>query len=123
MTHASAVVDAYFAAVVAGDPEAVVDLFAPDAVLQNAAGTLNGREAIAAMYRAGVAPGAMKPSPRPYVVNGDTMAVEIDLSANGKAVALADFFTVREGKIQRLAIYSLTPADARFFDDKTGEQS
>jgi aldehyde dehydrogenase (NAD+) len=116
MTDPVEVVNAYFASVTAADPRAVADLFAADAVLQNAAGTLTGADAIRRMYENGLAPGAMKPNPRRFVVDGDNVAVEIDLIANGSAVALADFFTIRNGKIERLAIYSLTPTDGRLFD-------
>lgn len=116
MTNPVDVVNAYFAGVTAADPQAVADLFAADAVLQNAAGTLTGADAIRRMYENGLAPGAMKPNPQRFVVDGENVTVEIDLIANGSAVALADFFTIRDGKIARLAIYSLTPADGRLFD-------
>jgi ketosteroid isomerase-like protein len=116
MTSPVEVVNAYFASVTAADPQAVAALFAADAVLQNAAGTLTGADAIRRMYENGLAPGAMKPNPKRLVVDGENVAVEIDLIANGNSVALADFFTVRDGKIARLAIYSLTPTDGRLFD-------
>lgn len=112
-----AVVEAYFAGVTAGDPAAVAGLFAPDAVLVNAAGTLSGADAIARMYSAGLSPGAMVPRPWRWAVDGDTVAVEIDLVAHGQQISLADFFTVRDGRIQRLAIYSLNPAGGRLLDD------
>jgi hypothetical protein len=110
------VVQAYFAGVTAGDVEAVASLFADDAVLQNAAGTLEGAEAIRRMYQNGLAPGAMRPQVGPLVIDGDVVAVEIDLHTGGTRVALADFFTIRDGKIQRLVIYSLTPTGGRLFD-------
>lgn len=110
------VVAAYFAGVTAADPEAVADLFAPDAVLQNAAGTLTGADAIRRMYENGLKAGAMKPNPKRFVVDGETVAVEIDLGVNGNEVKLADFFTIRNEKIERLAIYSLTPTGGRLFD-------
>ncbi|MBA4865180.1 nuclear transport factor 2 family protein [Streptomyces sp. PSKA54] len=116
MTSPVEVVAAYFAGVTAADAHAVADLFAPDAVLQNAAGTLTGADAIRRMYENGLAPGAMKPHPKPFVVDGENVAVEIDLIANGSAVTLGDFFTIRNGKIERLAIYSLSPTDGRLFD-------
>ena len=117
------VVDAYFAAVTSGDPSAVAALFAEDAELHSATGTLRGSEEISAMYEAGLQPGAMKPSPKPYVASGEHVAVEIDLDANGKHLRLGDFFTIRSGKIQRLAIYSLTPTDTRLFDDLIASRS
>jgi ketosteroid isomerase-like protein len=110
MTSPVEVVNAYFARVTAADVQAVADLFAPDAVLENATGTLNGTDAIRQMYANVLAPGAMKPNPRRFIVDGENLAVEIDLIANGQALRLADFFTIREGRIERLAIYTLTPA-------------
>ncbi|MCS3876537.1 acyl-CoA reductase-like NAD-dependent aldehyde dehydrogenase/ketosteroid isomerase-like protein [Gordonia amarae] len=115
-SNAADVVEAYFACVTAGNSEALADLFADDAVLQNAAGTLYGAAAIARMYRTGVTPGAMRPSPRRMVVDGNHVSVEIDLDAGGSTVTLADFFTVVDGKISRLAIYSLTLTDGKLFD-------
>jgi len=85
-------------------------------VLENAAGTLVGSQAIKRMYQNGLKPGAMRPSPRQMVIEGNKVGVEIDLDANGQSMTLADFFTIVDGKIQRLAIYSLTPGDSRFFD-------
>ncbi|NDV06128.1 aldehyde dehydrogenase family protein [Rhodococcus sp. IEGM 248] len=111
------VVAAYFAGVAAGDAAAVADLFAPDALLHNAAGTLSGAEAIGRMYEGGLKAGKMIPSPRTPVVDGENVSVEIDLNANGSQIVLGDFFTVRDGKITRLAIYSLTPDGGRLLND------
>lgn len=107
--NALSVVKAYFAGVQDADAYAVAALFAPDAVLHNTAGTLTGADAIQRMYENGLAPGVMKPTPTQYVVNGDHVAVEISLLTDGREVLLGDFFTIRDGKIQRLAIYSLSP--------------
>jgi ketosteroid isomerase-like protein len=117
MNSSAEIVAAYFAGVTAGDADAVAALFAPDARLTNAAGTLEGAAAIRRMYQNGLSTGAMKPSPRPPVVDGNHVAVEIDLNANGVSLKLGDFFTIRDGKIQSLAIYSLTPTDARVLND------
>ena len=117
MTTSTEIVAAYFDGVKAGDAEAVADLFASNARLTNAAGTLQGADAIRRMYRNGLTAGKMTPSPHPPVVHGDHVAVEIDLDANGVSLKLGDFFTVRDGKIQSLTIYSLTPTDARVFED------
>ncbi|OZC54789.1 nuclear transport factor 2 family protein [Rhodococcus sp. RS1C4] len=118
MTAASPVevVDAYFAGVRAGDAGAVSALFAEDALLHNAAGTLTGAEAISRMYFGGLAPGAMSPSPRHVIADGENVAVEIDLHTAGSTVVLGDFFTVRNGKIVRLAIYSLSPDGGRLLN-------
>ncbi|WP_327098189.1 nuclear transport factor 2 family protein [Nocardia vinacea] len=115
MSDPVAVVRAYFDAVTAGDPKAVGALFAPDAELHNAAGVLRGAAAITKMYEGGLGPGKMKPSPGPFVIDGERVAVEIDLMADGKPLALGDFFTIRDGKIHYLAIYSLKPVDPAFF--------
>src|SRR6478736_4978242 len=101
---------------VANPAEVVTAYFAGDAVLHNAAGTLNGAAAISRMYEGGLKPGAMTPSPKPFVVDGESVAVEIELDANGTKVVLGDFFTVRDGKITRLAIYSLTPDGGRLLN-------
>ncbi|MBY6685603.1 nuclear transport factor 2 family protein [Rhodococcus sp. BP-149] len=113
----SEVVSAYFAGVTAGDAAAVSALFASDAVLQNATGTLDGADAIRRMYEGGLSSSTMVPSPRQYVVDGERVAVEIDLKADGHDVILGDFFTVRGGLITRLAIYSLTPDGGRLMKD------
>jgi ketosteroid isomerase-like protein len=117
MTTSTEIVAAYFDGVKAGDAEAVADLFASNARLTNAAGTLQGADAIRRMYRNGLTAGKMTPSPHAPVVHGDHVAVEIDLDANGVSLKLGDFFTIRDGKIQGLTIYSLTPTDARVFED------
>jgi aldehyde dehydrogenase (NAD+) len=118
MTAASPaeVVAAYFAGVRAGDAGAVSALFADDAVLHNAAGTLSGSAAISRMYEGGLKAGAMSPSPRPFVADGENVAVEIDLHTGGSTIVLGDFFTVRDGKITRLAIYSLSPDGGRLLN-------
>ena len=45
------------------------------------------------------------PKPGPLLVSGDTVAVEIVAHHGPKGQMLADFFTVRDGLIQRLAVY------------------
>ncbi|MFF4357700.1 nuclear transport factor 2 family protein [Streptomyces sp. NPDC001604] len=116
MSGPADVVASYFAEVTAGDAAAVAALFAADAVLHNAAGTLTGADAIRRMYEEALPSAGMKPSPRRLIVDGEDVAVEIDLIAFGKTVTLADFFTIQDGKIQRLAMYSLTPTDGQLFD-------
>ncbi|MET0885619.1 MAG: nuclear transport factor 2 family protein [Mycetocola sp.] len=116
MTTSAQVVAAYFAGVTAGDAIAVADLFADDAILHNAAGTLKGNDAIRRMYEQGLAGAKMTPSPGRLVIDGDTVAVEIDLEVDGAAVRLGDFFTIRSGRIQQLSIYSLTPNGGRLLE-------
>ena len=112
----SQVVTAYFAGVTAGDAAAVADLFAEDATLHNAAGTMTGSDAIRRMYEQGLATAQMTPTPRTMVIDGDTVAVEIDLEVGGAHVKLGDFFTIRSGRIQQLSIYSLTPSGGRLLE-------
>ena len=85
-------------------------------MLHNAAGTLAGAEAIGRMYERGLRAAKMTPSPGPLVIDGDTVAVEIDLEVDGASVRLGDFFTIRSGKIQQLSIYSLTPSGGRLLE-------
>lgn len=113
----SEVVAAYFAAVAAGDPAKVAGLFANDAVLVNAAGSLYGSEAISRMYHNGLAQNSMQPAPGELLIDGEKVAVEIDLTTNGQTVKLCDIFVIRHGKISSLSIYSLEPAGGRLFDD------
>lgn len=116
MSNPSDIVNAYFAGVTAGDAGAIAALFAPDAVLQNASGLLHGAEAIKKMYENGLASVQMKPRPKALIIDGDRVAVEIDLDAAGSQVKLGDFFTIRDGLIHELMIYSLTPNDGQLFD-------
>lgn len=117
MTDPAGVVNSYFAAVRAGDADAVARLFTDYAVFVNAAGTLVGAEAIGRMYRNGLASEVMVPAPGPLLIDGDNVAVEIDLTVGDANVQLCDFFATRDGKIERLAIYSRAPTDGRLFDD------
>lgn len=117
MKNPEEVVTAYFAAVTDGDPARVAGLFAADAVLVNAAGTLNGSDAISRMYHNGMAKNTMQPAPGQLLVADERVAVEIDLTTNGQTVKLCDIFTVRNGEIISLVIYSLAPAGGRLFDD------
>ncbi len=79
----------------------------------NAAGTLEGADAITTDVRERPRARCVEAESRTLVVDGERVAVEIELDADGSAVTLADFFTVRDGKIQRLAIYSLAPTRCR----------
>ena len=107
MSSTAAVADAYFAAVTAHDPDAVQACFADDAELVTGGRTYRGAAAIGDFYRQSITLPDLRPSPGPYVVDGDTLAVEIDLFVAGTHLAVADFFTIEGDKIRRLVIYGL----------------
>jgi hypothetical protein len=103
----AAAADAYFAAVTAHDADAVVACFADDAELVTGGKSYRGATAIGDFYRQSITVPDLRPSPGPYVVDGNHLAVEIDLFVAGTHLAVADFFTIEDGKIGRLVIYGL----------------
>ncbi len=103
----AALADAYFAGVTAHDPDAVQACFAHEAELVNGTTTLRGAEAIGDFYRQSITVPDLKPTPGPYVVDGNRLAVEIDLFVAGNHIHVADFFTFEHDKITRLVIYGL----------------
>jgi ketosteroid isomerase-like protein len=106
MTEPADVARAYFAAVTAHDADAIAACFADDAELVTAAGTFRGREAIGGFYRDSmVNVYDLRPTPGPLIVDGDRVAVEIDLLRDGRHIAVGDFFTIEDGKITRLVIF------------------
>ena len=101
------VVESYFAAIRARDAEAVAARFSPDAELVTAAGTFRGPAEIAGFYRdLAFRVADLWPEPGLLVVDGDRVAVEIDLRVNGAPTRAGDFFTLRDGRITRLVIYA-----------------
>ena len=110
MSDLAAVADAYFAAVTAHDPGAVQACFAEDAELVNGATTLKGAQEIGDFYRQSITVPDLKPTPGQYVVDGNRLAVEIDLFVAGNHIHVADFFTIDNGKITKLVIYGLPPS-------------
>ncbi|MGQ0804244.1 MAG: nuclear transport factor 2 family protein [Actinomycetota bacterium] len=107
MADPAALADAYFAAVTAHDPDAVQACFADDAELVNGATTLRGAGAIGDFYRQSLVVEDLKPTPGPYLVDGNRLAVEIDLFVAGGHIHVADFFTFENDKIRKLVIYGL----------------
>jgi ketosteroid isomerase-like protein len=103
-------IHAYFAAIRARDTAALGDLFTDDAELVTAAGTFSGRDAIIGFYR-DLAFGIDELSPEPgvFIVDGDRVAVEIELRMGGATLLVADVFTLSGGRISRVAIYSGPP--------------
>jgi ketosteroid isomerase-like protein len=103
-------IHAYFAAIRARDADALGALFTDDAELVTAAGTFCGRDAIVGFYR-DLAFGIddLSPQPGAFIVDGDRVAVEIELRMGGRVSLVADVFTLAKGRIARVAIYSGPP--------------
>jgi ketosteroid isomerase-like protein len=105
-----AVVSAYFAAIRAKDADALGALFTHDADLVTMAGTFTGPAAIAGFYRdVAFQVEDLWPEPGPLIVDGERVAVEIRLRMNGKVSLVGDFFTLRNGRIERLLICNGPP--------------
>ncbi len=102
-----AAINTYFAAIRKKDADALGDLFTPDARLVTVAGTFIGPAAIATFYRdLAFTVDDLWPEPGPLLVDGDRVAVEIRLRMNGTVSLVGDFFTITDGKISRLAVYT-----------------
>ena len=102
-----AVIDAYFAAIREKDADALGALFTDNADLVTVAGTYTGPAAIAGFYRdLAFQVEDLWPEPGPLIVDGERVAVEIALRMNGKVSLVGDFFTLRNGRIERLLICS-----------------
>jgi hypothetical protein len=107
-TDPASVVDRYFGAIRSRDVEGIRACFAPGAVLVNAMGTIEGRDAIAAFYAdTAFRFDDLEPHPGPYVVDRHRLAVEIDLTMAGRSNLVADMFDITDGLITRLAIYMI----------------
>jgi ketosteroid isomerase-like protein len=103
-----AVATRYFAAIRGHDVDGIKAVFADDAELVSAGGTVTGRDAIADFYaRTAFQLDDLSPNPGPFVVDGDRLAVEIDLTMSGKQHRVADFFEIRDGLVHRLVIYMM----------------
>ncbi|HEY3833743.1 MAG TPA: nuclear transport factor 2 family protein [Acidimicrobiia bacterium] len=98
---------AYFDAVRARDADALRALFAPDAELVTATGTLHGADAIAGYYAQLAFAIEPQPTLGPFIVAGERVAVEIDLATTIGPMQVADVFTIVDGRITRLAIYGV----------------
>jgi ketosteroid isomerase-like protein len=106
MTDNGPVVDAYFHAIRERDADTLGSLFTTDAELVTAVGTFRGRDAIAGFYRdMAFRVVDLWPDPGPLLIDGDRIAVEIDLRMNETVSPVCDVFTLREGLITRLVIY------------------
>lgn len=102
----TAVIDAYFNAIRQRDADTLGALFTDDAELISQGGTFNGPTEIAGFYRdLAFKVDDLWPDPGEPLVDGDRVAVEIRLTMAGKTNLVSDVFTLRAGKIARLAIY------------------
>jgi hypothetical protein len=81
------------------------DLFSEDAELWASAGRFAGLDAIGRFYEDSFAKRPPHPIPGPLIISGDSVAVEIINAASAGSVRIADFFTVRDGKIASLSVY------------------
>jgi hypothetical protein len=106
VTAPADVAHAYFAGVTAHDADAIAACFAEEAELVTNAGTFHGREAIGGFYRDSLLQADdVRPAPGPLIVDGNRVAVEIDLLRGGRHVLVGDFFTIDGDKISRLVIF------------------
>lgn len=101
-------VRSYFTAINRRDAEALRALFTSDAELETPRGTCKSATAIADFYAETVFPAEdLNAEPGPLFFHGDQVAVEIRLRMHGQQNRLADFFTLRGGRIARLSVYLL----------------
>jgi len=106
VTTPADVAHAYFAAVTAHDADAIAARFAEDGELVTNTGTFQGREAIGGFYRDSLLQADdVRPAPGPLIVDGNRVAVEIDLLRGGRHIAVGDFFTIDGDRISRLVIF------------------
>lgn len=102
--------ETYLACVNARDGDALLELFAPQALVLAAGGqTIRGRDEIRAFYAGAVFPPAPVVRALRFVEQGDTCAVELEATTSAApdlAAHLIDVFTVDQaGLITRIAIY------------------
>ena len=106
------VVNRYFEAIRAKDADSLRSLFADDAVLVTLAGEFRGPDAIAAFYRdLAFQTADLWPEPGLPIVDGARVGVEIRLRMNGQVSLVGDFFTLRDGRIERLLVCTGPPVD------------
>ncbi len=105
------VIDAYFEAIRAGDIEALMALYAQDAVFILPDGReLRGAEAIRAMHASVFSASAPSPSPGRQIVAESAAAVEIEAQLrDGSVKRTTNHYSLDEhGKIARLSVYTKT---------------
>jgi predicted TIM-barrel fold metal-dependent hydrolase/ketosteroid isomerase-like protein len=101
----AALVDDYFSAVTAQDPELLRDLFAPDAVFDVDGDRRSGHEAILAYYRDHTFVFEdFRPDPGPLQVDGSTVTVDIDVHLGGAERTVRDVFETDGSRITALEV-------------------
>lgn len=114
MTSSLAVVDAHIAAFNARDTEALVAGFAHDAVFTTGEHTVVGTAGLRMLFGdAFAAPLRATMEVRERVIQGDTVAAELverlEFEGTVAEVALAAFYTVRDGLLTRVKVYRESP--------------
>ncbi|HEX7095995.1 MAG TPA: nuclear transport factor 2 family protein [Acidimicrobiales bacterium] len=100
--------EAYQTHISAGDADALIALFAPDAVVLHPAGEFRGPDAIRGFYETNVLPFGVVMDAVSWVSDHRTCVFEIEAHAasGGPAMYAIDHLTVDDdGRIARLAIY------------------
>jgi hypothetical protein len=101
------VLDRYFDCVTRKDMDGLLTIFAEDAVIVTSSGEYQGHAAIAAFYRNGVFRiTRFHPSTGPRHRFENRIALEIELIGDGEVRKVGDFFTMVDGKITRMVVYS-----------------
>ncbi len=101
------VVKTYFKAVKGQDLKLLRSIFADDMeLISRTVGRVKGGARITAFYGKLLKRfGGANPHPGPLMVFGDTVVFEVDAHHGNEIHKVSDFFTVKRGKVKRLAIY------------------
>ena len=102
------VLNQYFAAVQSHSVDNILAVFTPDAILSTADKEIQGHDKIREFYLGGVLKCKnFTPVAGPYLLSGnDKIAVEIILRCDGMDRLVGDFFTMKDGKISVMRVYS-----------------
>jgi ketosteroid isomerase-like protein len=103
---------AYFDAVRSRDAGALRALFADDGVVVSGGVTHVGPAAIAEWYETQAFLIEPEPMLGPFIVDGDRVAVEIDLQTSIGRMLVCDVIETRAGRIERVAIYGTPRLEA-----------
>ena len=101
------VVETYFKAVRSQDLHLLRSIFADDMQLvSSTVGHMTGGDEIVAFYGKLLKDrGGADPHPGPLMQFGDVVAFEVDAHHGDEIHEVADFFTVKDGQVTRLAVY------------------
>lgn len=102
------VMQEYFKAVQSHSVDQILAVFTPDAIISTAAGDVVGQDKIREFYLNGVLQCQnFTPKPGPFFFSGkDGIAMEIVLDCDGVDKLVGDFFTIKDGKISSMRVYS-----------------